>query len=117
MIASMFCVCYDYMETRLKISMSLLGYRLVYPVAYNGKLWQSMHGKFCSILSVLLFLSVSADVAKNDNLKSGDSGLSTVKNFCVHPCIWQIFAIDGIHVWKVLQFMGKADVAVVDAFL
>ena len=64
MIASMFCACYDYMVTRLKISMSLLGYRLVYPVAYDGKLRQSMHEKFCSILSVQLFLSVSADAAK-----------------------------------------------------
>ena len=43
--------------------------------------------KICSILSVLLILSVSADVAKNDTLKSGDSGLSTVNNFCVHPSV------------------------------
>ena len=41
-----------------------------------------MHEKFCSILSVSLFLSVSADVAKNDLLKSGDNGLSTVNNLC-----------------------------------
>ena len=60
----MFCDCYDYMDTRLMISMSLLGYHLVYPVTYNGKLSQSMHEKFSSILSVSLFQSVSADVAK-----------------------------------------------------
>ena len=47
-----------------------------------------MNEKLCSILSVLLFLSVSADVAKkNDKLRSGGIGLSTVNNFCVHTCI------------------------------
>ena len=103
----MFCNCYDYMETRLKISMSLLGYRLFIQWHITESCdSQCMKNFVPYTIRFIVSFCFSWCSQKNDGLNSGDNGLSTVKNFFVHPCMWQIFAISGIDVKKVLQFMA-----------
>ena len=78
-----------------------------------------MHEKVCSILSVSLFLSVSADLAKNVKLRSGDNGLSTVNDFVfTHVCDnfrnWRNRCLKGFPIYGSLE---KQMWHLVDAFL